>query len=102
MKFAFPAVAGSAMMFIALLPAYAEEDSLQLSHPADTSQAYQDADDINPFDFAVPLLTREMPVPSYGQRPADPSTSTTEPMPMDESMPGMDHSNMPGMSGSDN
>jgi hypothetical protein len=90
------------MTLIALLPAHAEEDSLQLSHPADTSEAYQGADETNPFDFAVPLLTREVPTPSYGQRPADPSASATEPMPMDESMPGMDHSNMPGMSGSDN
>lgn len=102
MKFALPAVAGAAMTFIALLSAHAEEDGLQLSHPADTSQAYHGADDINPFDFAVPLLTREAPAPSYGQRPADSSTSMTDPMPMDESMPGMDHSNMPGMSGSDN
>lgn len=102
MKFALPAVAGVAMTFIALLSAHAEQDGPQLSHPADTSQAYQGPDDISPFDFAVPLVTREAPVPSYGQRPADPSTSTAEPMPMDESMPGMDHSNMPGMSGSDN
>jgi hypothetical protein len=102
MKFAFPALAGVAMTFIALLPANAEEDSLQLSHPADTSQTYQGADDIDPFGFAVPLLTREVPAPSYGQRSADPSASAAEPMPMDQSMPGMDHSNMPGMSGSDN
>lgn len=102
MKFVLPAVAGVAVLLIALQTAHAEPDNPQLSHPADTSQAYAGTDDINPFDFAVPLLTREAPVPSYGQRPTDPSASTTETMPMDESMPGMDHSNMPGMSGSDN
>lgn len=102
MKFVLPAIAGAAMTLVALVAAHAEQDVPQLNHPADTSLAYQSADDINPFDFAVPLLTREAPAPSYGQRPADPNASTAEPMPMDESMPGMDHSNMPGMSGSDN
>ena len=90
------------MSFIAFLPAHAEEDKLQLSHPADASRTYQGADDIDPFAFAVPLLAREAPVPSYGQRPTDPSATTPQPMPMDNSMPGMDHSNMPGMSGSEN
>lgn len=102
MKFPLPMVAGVAMTIIAFPAAHAAEDSLRLSHPADTSQVYGDVDDINPFDFAVPLLTRVTPTPSYGPNPADPDASMTEPVPMDESMPGMDHSNMPGMSGSDN
>lgn len=85
------------------IPAQAEEVTPQLTHPADPTQVYQTGVAIDPFAFAVPLLNREAPMPSYGTTPPGSSSASpeVEAMPgMDHgNMPGMDHSNMPGMSG---
>lgn len=87
------ACAGLAIAWIAILPAHAQEAETAAPHPADTTITYEAPQPRDPFAFAVPLATREMPVPSYQQRMAE-----TQAPAMDHSaMPGMDHSTMPGM-----
>ena len=74
--------------------AYAEGDGMIPGHPGDTSQPAITAEAIDPFSLAVPILDRDMPVPSYGQAMSSHGDPIAE---MDKSMENMDHSNMPGM-----
>lgn len=84
----------AAITLIAALPAHAQEQETAAPHPADVTITYQTPVPGDPFAFAIPLATREMPAPSYQQRQA----VTEEAPAMDHSMmPGMDHSAMPGM-----
>jgi hypothetical protein len=86
--------------------AHGEEQEIY-QHPAEPAESPAQATASNAFDFAVPLLERASPHPSYGPAPpegaSDPVAEMQGMMEMDHSahqmpgddMPGMDHSAMP-------
>lgn len=92
-------------------PAMAADHAVP-SHPAETGQSADTPAIGGAFEFAVPLLERDQPAPSYGpdagEGAADSVADVDEAMEMDHSahqmpagspdaMEGMDHSQMPGM-----
>jgi hypothetical protein len=87
-----PASVATALLLLMAPGVQAEPSTPRLSHPADTSRPVQSPDAIEPFDLAVPLLSRDLPNPSYGQ--AQPDTGTPDAKPDAEAMPGMDHGGM--------
>lgn len=92
MRKSVPASAAVALLLLSAPNVQAEPSEPRLSHPADISRPAPSPDAIEPFDLAVPLLSRDLPNPSYGQVPTD--TGTPDPKPDAEAMPGMDHGGM--------
>lgn len=87
-----PAVAAAALLLLLAARAEAEPDDSRLIHPADTSRPSTPQDTIDPFDFAVPLLSRELPAPSYAPPSAQSPAPAADAEP--DAMPGMDHGSM--------
>jgi hypothetical protein len=87
-----PAFAAAALLLLAPVQAQAEPDDVRLSHPADTTRTYETPQRIEPFDLAVPLLSRDVPAPSYA--PALSDSAAPDAPPQAEPMPGMDHGGM--------
>ncbi|WP_133613621.1 hypothetical protein [Dongia mobilis] len=89
-----PILAAAFLGLVWPISAPATDEVAAPSHPADPAQADRQADTIDPFALAVPLLNREAPIPSYSGVTApsgQPATGRTD------MMPGMDHGNMHGM-----
>jgi hypothetical protein len=92
MRKSVPASAAIALLLLAAASVQAEPSEPRLSHPADTSRPAPSPDAIEPFDLAVPLLSRGLPNPSYGQ--VQSGAAAPDPKPDAEAMPAMDHGGM--------
>jgi hypothetical protein len=92
MRKSVPVSVAAALLLLAASDARAEPSDPLASHPADTSRPVQSPETIEPFDLAVPLLSRDQPNPSYGSVRSD--TDAPDAAPDAEAMPGMDHRGM--------